>query len=283
MRQINYSHPPECGITIVPSLRLSELRIYPIKSARGSSLSSAHVALQSLEHDRRWMVVDEQGRFLTQRSIPRMALVRVELGSSHLAVRAECMEDLLLPLRPVSGETLRVRAWNDSFDATDTGPEAASWFTKMLSRHCRLVFMPDQADRVISPEYAPQETALSLADAFPFLLISQASLDDLNSRPAGPVLMNRFRPNLVLEGCNTYDEDTWATLRIGTVGFRVAKPCSRCTVPMVNQDTGIRAWEPILTLRSYRTTGGKICFSQNLTHEAEGILMVGDEVHTTRA
>lgn len=143
--------------------------------------------------------------------------------------------------------------------------------------------MPDQAERVMSPEYAPQKTALSFADAFPFLLISQASLDDLNSRLAEPVPMNRFRPNLVLEGCNAYEEDTWAALRIGTVGFRVAKPCSRCTVETVNRETSIRASELILTLGSYRTTGGKICFGQNLTHQAEGILVVGDEVHTTRA
>jgi uncharacterized protein len=264
-------------------MQLSELNIYPIKSARGISLSSARVDIRGLEHDRRWMVVDEQGKFLTQRSIPRMALVHVELGSSQLCVKADGMGEMHLPLNPDSGATLRVHVWNDSFDAMDTGQEAASWFTKMLSRPCRLVFMPDQTERLVNPKYSPQKTLVSFADAFPFLLISQSSLDDLNSRLAEAIPMNRFRPNLVVEGCNAYEEDTWTTVTIGSVHFRVAKPCSRCTVPTVDQDTGIRAAEPILTLSSYRTIGGQVYFGQNLTHDAPGSLTVGDKVHPSRA
>jgi uncharacterized protein YcbX len=267
----------------MPSLQLTELHIYPIKSARGISLSSAHVDTRGLEHDRRWMVVDELGNFLTQRSIPRMALIQVELGSSHLGVKADGMNELRLPLRPDSGDPLRVCVWEDSFYALDAGDEAASWFTKMLSRPCRLVFMPDRTERLVNPKYTPQKTLVSFADAFPFLLISQASLNDLNSRLAEPVPMNRFRPNLVLEGCTAYEEDLWATVTIGSISFRVAKPCSRCKVPTVNQETGIRAQEPILTLSSYRTLGGKVYFGQNLIHDRQGMLTVGDEVHITRA
>lgn len=229
------------------------------------------------------MVVDEQGHFLTQRSIPCMALIHVGLSLSHLVVKAEGMNDLLLPLRPESADTLRVLVWEDYVDALDLGEEAASWFTKMLSRPCRLVFMPDDAGRLVNPNYAQQKTVMSFADAFPFLLISQESLDDLNSRLAEPVPMNRFRPNLVLEGCSAYEEDTWATVTIGNVRFRVAKPCSRCAVPTVNQENGIRSSEPILTLSTYRTIGGKVYFGQNLTHDVQGLLTVGDEVHVTRA
>ena len=228
------------------------------------------------------MVVDEQGKFLTQRSIPRMALIRVELDPSHLSVKAEGMNELRLPLRPNSGDSLHVRVWDDSFDAMDAGDDAASWFTKMLSRPCRLVFMPDWAERFVNPKYAPQKSLVSFADAFPFLLISQASLNDLNSRLTKPVPTNRFRPNLVIEGCNAYDEDTWASVTIGNIGFRVAKPCARCTVPTVNQETGIRLPEPILTLSTYRTIGGKVCFGQNLIHNSQGMLSIGDEVHVTR-
>jgi len=191
------------------------------------------------------------------------------------------MEELHLPLKPDSGDTLQVHVWDDSFDAMDTGQEAASWFTKMLARPCRLVFMPDQTQRLVNPKYSPQKTLVGFADAFPFMLISQASLDDLNSRLAVPLPMNRFRPNLVIEGCTAFEEDTWANLRIGNVGFRVAKPCSRCTVPTVNQDTGIRASEPIRTLSSYRAIGGQIYFGQNLTHDSTGLLTVGDEVHSS--
>lgn len=267
----------------MPSLRLSELHIYPIKSARGISLSSARVDIRGLEHDRRWMVVDEQGKFLTQRSIPRMALIQVELDSSHLSVKADGMNELRLPLKPDSGDPLRVCVWNDSFDAMDTGQQAALWFTKMLSRPCRLVFMPDTIERIANPKYAPRKTLVSFVDAFPFMLLSQASLNELNSRLAQPVPMNRFRPNLVIEGCTAYEEDSWANLRIGDVRFEVAKPCERCTIPTVDQETGIRASEPILTLSSYRTIGGKVYFGQNLTHDTQGMLAVGNEVHVIRA
>jgi hypothetical protein len=229
------------------------------------------------------MVVDERGKFLSQRSIPRMALIHVELGSQQLTVKAEGMADLLLPLRPTSGDMLQVRVWDDSLDALDTGQEAALWFSKVLSRPCRLVYMADHTQRIVNPKYAPQDTLVSFADAFPFLLISQASLDNLNSRLVAPVAMNRFRPNLVLDGCDAYEEDTWANLRIGSIIFRVAKPCSRCTVPTVDQETGVRTSEPIFTLSTYRTIGGKVYFGQNLTHEMEGILTVGDEVRATRA
>jgi hypothetical protein len=228
------------------------------------------------------MVVDELGKFLTQRTIPRMALIHVELGLSHLVVKAESMNDLLLPLRPEPATMLPVLVWKDYVNAIDTGEEAAAWFTKMLSRSCRLVFMPDTTERIANPKYATQKALVSFVDAFPFMLLSQASLNELNSRLEHPVPMNRFRPNLVIEGCKAYEEDSWANLRIGDVHFEVAKPCERCTVPTVDQDTGIRSPEPILTLGSYRTVDGSIYFGQNLIHEAQGILTVGDEAQATR-
>jgi uncharacterized protein YcbX len=143
--------------------------------------------------------------------------------------------------------------------------------------------MPDQTQRIVNPKYSPQKTIVGFADAFPFLLISQASLDDLNSRLADPVPMNRFRPNLVLDGCGAYEEDTWKSLHIGDIMFRVAKPCSRCTVPTVNQDTASRTAEPIRTLSSYRTVDNQVYFGQNLTHESQGILNLGDKVRVIPA
>jgi uncharacterized protein len=267
----------------VSTLRLSGLYVYPIKSARGIAISSARVGSRGLDHDRRWMVVDEDGRFLTQRSIPRMALIRVSLNPAGLIVEAEGLNSLSLPFDPPHSEITRVQVWEDTVEVMDAGPEAAAWFTSMLARKCRLVFMPDQSHRIVNPKYSPQKTIVSFADAFPFLLISQASLNDLNARLDEPVPMNRFRPNLVLEGCGAYEEDTWKALHIGSVGFRVAKPCSRCTVPTVNQDTAARAAEPIRTLSSYRTIDGKVCFGQNLTHDSQGILTLGDEVHVITA
>lgn len=191
------------------------------------------------------------------------------------------MRDLLVPLDIRSQESLRVQVWDDSLNAVSVGEEAASWLSEMLGRPCKLVYMPDEATRFANPRYAPQNTPVSFSDAFPLLLISQGSLDDLNSRLAEPIPMNRFRPNLVVEGCSAYEEDTWQSLSIGSVALRAAKPCSRCTVPTVDQNTGERGSEPIRTLGTYRTRNGKVLFGQNLVHESRGILRVGDAVHPT--
>jgi uncharacterized protein YcbX len=265
----------------MPPIRISELHIYPIKSARGISPASAHLDERGLQHDRRWMVVDERGHFLTQRKIPRMALIRVEIDAASLKVSTEGMPALLILLTPQSQDLMRVQVWEDSLDAHDVGEAAASWFTKMLGRPCRLVQMPAEAERFANPKYAPEQTPVGFADAFPLLLISQASLDELNTRLTEPVPMNRFRPNIVVEGCSPHEEDTWQTLHVGAITLRVAKPCSRCSVPTVDQDTGERGSEPIRTLESYRAFGGKVLFGQNLVHKNQGILRVGDIVLPT--
>ena len=259
------------------SLHLTEINIYPIKSARGISLPSAQLDDRGLELDRRWMVVDKKGTFLTQRTLPRMALIHVELRGDHLAVRAQGISELSIPLREPGSKMLPVQVWNDSLDAVDVGEDAAAWFTQTLGLSCRLVRMPEHASRFVNPKYAPEKSPVTFADAFPLLLMSRASLDDLNSRLEEPVPMNRFRPNVVVEGSPAYEEDTWRSLRIGHVSFLVAKPCERCAIPTVDQDTGERGKEPIRTLSTYRTQNSKVYFGQNLIHEGRGILKVGDD------
>ena len=257
-------------------MHLKELYVYPIKSARGISMKSAQLDARGLELDRRWMLIDDDGGFLTQRKNPRMALLRVEVREKHLVVRTDGLQELTVPIHPVSEMARRVQIWKDTVDAVDCGDDAARWFTSMLDRSCRLVYMPDEARRIADLRYARQESPVSFVDAFPLLLISKASLDDLNNRLAEPVTMDRFRPNLVIEGCATYEEDTWERIQIGQTSFHVAKPCVRCTVPNVDQKTGTRGVEPLRTLESYRTFDGKVCFGQNLIHEGKGILRVGD-------
>jgi uncharacterized protein YcbX len=225
------------------------------------------------------MVVDENGTFLTQRTLPRMALIHVELQRDHLAVHARGIGELTIPLRAHGSTMHPVQIWDDSLDAIDVGEDAAAWFTQTLGLRCRLVQMPEFASRFVNPKYAPEQSPVSLADAFPILLISQASLDELNSRLAEPVPMNRFRPNLVVDGCPAYEEDSWRSIRIGLVTFRVAKPCSRCAIPTVDQDTGESGKEPMRTLSTYRTRDSKVYFGQNLIHEGRGILNVGDVAH----
>ncbi len=258
------------------SLQLTEINIYPVKSARGISLPSAQLDDRGLEFDRRWMVVDEEGRFLTQRTIPKMALIRVALKKDHLSITSRGIGELGVPFRIPAAGNFRVQIWDDSLNAIDVGPDAAMWLTELLGLRCRLVQMPTTPLRFINAKYAPANSPVSFADAFPLLLISEKSLEDLNARLREPVPMNRFRPNLVIDGTSAFEEDMWRSLQIGSVSFRVAKPCARCTVPTVNQDTGETGKEPIRTLSIYRTRDSKVYFGQNLIHESCGILKVGD-------
>lgn len=259
-------------------MHLSGLYIYPIKSARGISLQSAQLDPRGLQFDRRWMVVDDQGQFLTQRKVPRMALIHVSLGRDCVAVGAGGMSELTIPLQTKGTETVRVRIWDDSLDAFDAGADAGSWFSKFLGFRCRLVQMPEEESRFANPKYAPQNSPVSFVDAYPVLLMTEASVDDLNGRLQEPVPMNRFRPNVVISGSPAYEEDSWQRVKIGSVSFLVAKPCVRCAVPTVDQNTGVSGKEPIRTLRTYRTFDSKLCFGQNLVHESQGVLTIGDTV-----
>jgi len=260
------------------SIQLSGLYIYPIKSAGGIALSTVQVSDRGLQYDRRWMLVDEKGKFLTQRQFPRMALIQVRLGENELVVEAPHQPSLSIPLDYESDHRLPVQIWNDICQAMPLEQEFSQWFSKFLHISCQLVYMPEDSIRPINPNYADPSKPVSFADGFPFLLISQASLQDLNQRLEQPVPMNRFRPNLVVSGCEAYAEDSWRQIRIGSIPFRVVKPCSRCTITTVDQSQGIRGKEPLATLAHYRLRNGQIFFGQNVIQEQLGTLRVGDEV-----
>jgi uncharacterized protein YcbX len=259
-------------------LLLGELIVYPIKSAKGVSLPSARVLERGLEYDRRWMVVDDRNKFLTQRTHPRMALMEVLLRPDHLTLTAPGTEELTIPFELKNPEHVQVQVWDDSVEAESVGADAGRWMSRFLGAPCKLVHMPDRSVRHVNPKYTESPSPVSFADAFPFLLISEASLGDLNARLERPVPMNRFRPNLVARGCKPFDEDEWREFRIGSITFTVAKPCSRCAVPTVDQSTGVRGKEPIRTLATYRSREGKVLFGQNLVHKGTGTLTVGDPV-----
>ncbi|NET48854.1 MAG: MOSC domain-containing protein [Merismopedia sp. SIO2A8] len=249
-------------------MTLSGIHIYPIKSAAGITLQSATVQARGLEFDRRWMVVDRSNRFMTQRKFPKMALIQVHLNSDTLAVSAPDIDPLILPLQPTdnedSGAHLTVDVWGDRCDAISMGAESNAWFSQVIGQDCQLVYMPDNSQRPTDHGKYGNEQSVSFADAYPFLLISEASLEDLNGRLEAPIPMNRFRPNLVVKGCDAFAEDDWNQIQIGKFTFSVAKACSRCTIPTVDQVTGIRGKEPITTLATYRRWEGKIWFGQNL-------------------
>jgi len=256
------------------SIVLSGLYRYPVKSFRGERLASMEVDVRGLLYDRHWMLVDEEGRFLTQRELPRMALVRPRIEESGLVLGAPGMQDL--QLQADSEEELQVQIWRDLCAARVMSRTADRWLSKFLDTPCRLVYLPQEQVRRVDQEYAQSEDQVGFADGFPFLLISRASLEDLNRRMGRSLPMERFRPNLVIEGCAAYAEDGWKRIRIGDLEFRVVKPCSRCAIPTVDPETGRRTGkEPLKTLASYRKQGNNVYFGQNLIHDAPGRLQTG--------
>lgn len=263
-------------VVLMGAVTLSGLNVYPVKSAAGIALTVARVDRRGLAGDRRWMVVDENRAFLSQRTHPRLALISVVPGPGRLVLSGPGMPPLAVA-SPPRGVTLPVRVWDDLCDAVSAGDRAARWFSKFLGFSCALVFLPERSHRRVAARWTAPAAEVGFADAFPFLLISEASLGDLNRRLAHPLPMSRFRPNLVVRGCLPYAEDGWRRVRIGGVLFHVVKPCGRCAITTVDQATGDRGREPLATLATYRRSDGRLLFGQNLVHEGTGVIRVGDE------
>lgn len=248
-------------------ITLASIVTYPIKGASGIVLDEAEITDRGLAHDRRFMLVDEEGRFLSQRSDPRLALARVSFAGDALLVRAPdgaALRVLELPLVP-RGEVRRVVVWKSTVDAVDVGRDAAHWFGELLGRRCALVYMPEESHRAVVHHDALLPDLVGFADAYPFLLANEASLADLNRRLGSPPLsMDRFRPNFVVRGAEPWVEDTWGAFRIGDVAFEAVKACSRCPVTTVDQATAAVGKEPLRTLATFRAWDGKVWFAQNV-------------------
>jgi uncharacterized protein YcbX len=260
----------------VGELTLTALHLYPLKSAAALSPSEWEVDGFGLEHDRRWMVVDTAGRMISQRAHPRLALVRPGVGDGTLRIETEGMPALELPLRPPPVITATAIVWDDCCQATWAGERAARWFSDFLDTECSLVYMPEESVRLANPAYAPAGTRVSFADAYPFLLLSEESLADLNGRMVEPLPMNRFRPNLIVRGGEPFEEDRLTAFQLGPLQFRALKPCDRCVVTTTDQATGARGVEPLRTLATYRERDGQVYFGQNLVHRGVGRLQVGE-------
>ena len=259
----------------MPALTLSGLVVYPIKSAGGIPAETWEVDDFGLRHDRRWMLVDGRGRMISQRTHPRLALARPAIGGEHLVVRAGDQAPLVLPLRPAPAVSASVTIWNDRCEALWQGEAAARWFSDLLRAEVSLVYMPETTWRPADPGRAPAASRVSFADAFPFLLLSEESLGDLNRRMATPLPMNRFRPNLVIRGGSAFSEDGIGAFGIGEIQFRAVKPCDRCVLTTTDQETTERGVEPLRTLATFRKVDGKVYFGQNVVHDRPGRLAVG--------
>ena len=276
-------------------LQITGLFIYPVKSCRGIALAEVQIGPRGFLHDREFMVVDEASEFLTQRTAPELATVRVALKHGSLAVSAPGAGELRLSLAngvetAMAREPRRVRIFDDQVLADDMGDEAAAWFSAALQRSCRLVRAGAGFSRQVSPDkIAPQHRAprghdISFTDGFPTLLTSEESLADLNRRLSAPVPMDRFRPNIIVRGGAAYEEDTWNRVRCGDLVFGCASPDLRCVITTTDQQTGRRDGpEPLRTLATYRrAAGGGVMFGQYLVHSGTGALRVGDALLAER-
>lgn len=261
-------------------LSISRLYVYPIKSLGGIELNSASLTDRGIEHDRRWMLVDENNRFLTQREFSKMALLRTAIHANELTVyeKGNEVDKIIVNLYPTGNGTVNVQVWDDVCEAIEMSKEVNDWFSHKLTMPCKLVYMPDESKRQVDDDYIMNNDITGFSDAFPVLMIGQASLDDLNSRLEIPVPMNRFRPNIVFTGGDPYQEDTLQHFQINGIDMFAVKPCARCVVTTTDQETGATAKEPLKTLATYRTGNNKVYFGQNILYKNEGIIKVGDEL-----
>lgn len=259
-------------------LKVSQLYIYPVKSLAGISLNSAMVTDRGFKYDRRWMLIDKNNRFISQREHAAMALLVPNISEKYLTISAPDNTLINIPLTPENQKFIDVIIWDDTCLAQLVGQTFDDWFSKQLGQDVRLVFMPDETQRFTDTQYTEPGHVTSFSDAYPFMMIGQASLDDLNARLDEPLPVNRFRPNIVFTGGRPYLEDTMDSITINNINFRGVKLCARCNVVTIDQQKATSAKEPTRTLAGYRAKNKKIYFGQNLVHYGTGTIAVGDEI-----
>ncbi len=267
-------------------MRVTRLFIYPVKSLRGFAVNTAEVDALGFVGDRRFLLIDANGQFLTQRTLPRMALIETALTARDLVLRAPHGGSCSVPLRAAApAEIISVSIWKSSgLLAEDCGVEVAVWLSDFLRTPVRLVRIGEKFRRdMTKPGKSRPGDVVNFADGYPFMILSEASLADLNDRLDEPLPIDRFRPSFLVSGCDAFAEDTWQRFRVGNVQFRTAGPCARCIITTTNQQTAERGKEPLRTLAMYRRAPDDptdVIFGQNLIHETKsGTVRVGDELN----
>ena len=254
---------------------LNDIYIYPIKSTQAISIPAGLIEEKGLSLDRRYMLADESGKFITGRTHPQLTQIKVEFSGESLLVQAPNMRQLTITPDEFAEEKKNVQVWSDKFQALHCGLKYDSWFSDYLNEPCQLLFFSADTKRLVKN----RETQVSFADGYPLLLINQKSLDQLNSRLHKPVSALNFRPNIIVAADFPFVEDSWARIKIGEVEFEVSKPCSRCLFINVDPKTGIAdKKEPLATLATFRYTKGDINFGQNLIPLNSGFIRTGDEL-----
>lgn len=274
-------------------MHLSTINIYPIKSLKGIGLDAAVVEAKGLQFDRRWLLVDADGRFITQRELPQMATVSVELKGAGLLVTTVGGDSLEIE-KPFDDHRIKAKVWDSESPAMPYDDVTNEWFSDVLRYDVKLLYMPDDAGRPVNPRFNRGSDQVSFADGYPLLLTTTASMDDLNSRLEMPIGMERFRPNIVVAGSSPFAEDDWLRIKIGETIFRSTKPCARCVITTIDQSKGESAGkEPLKTLAGYRMAKDvmpsrlerlgldrtAVLFGQNLIVETvDGTIKIGDSV-----
>ena len=263
-------------------LQIHQLFIYPIKSLGGISVDKAYVTDRGFKYDRRWMLIDENNQFISQRQIAAMSLIKVALSGNNLLVTYPAKKgSITISTTCLTEDFINVRIWDDYCAAQLVSAEADQWFSDMLEVNCRLVYMPDKTLRRVDPEYAPGHSYTSFSDGYPFLIIGQSSLNQLNGWMEEQLTISRFRPNIVFSGGTPFEEDTMAVFTIGNITFRGVKLCARCVITTIDQVSGQKNREPLASLSKYRAKNRKVYFGQNLIHKGNGVIKLGDPISLT--
>lgn len=271
-------------VNMTDNIQLSQISVYPIKSTAGIELSRSWVDELGLSFDRRFVLTDDQGQFITARTEPTLCLIQANVTATGLVLTAPDMPKLIINYQQLTDTYQNVAVWNDSINAQQGSSEHHQWFSRYLKRPCQLLHFGDLSTRKV-PTSSSRSNQLAFADGYPLLLISQASLNDLNTRCPTVISMSQFRPNLVVDNCEAFAEDTWSHIRIGEVEFKLSKPCSRCIFTTINPDTAEKhpLQEPLASLKAYRQAGegdlkGEILFGQNLIPLNQGQIKTTDTV-----
>ena len=254
-------------------LKLTNIYIYPVKSLAGIALQESETEERGLKYDRRWILVNDQGEFMSQRKHPKMALLIPAFENGNLLISAPDLSAIEISLENKSDDITPVNVWGTDCKGYVVSDAHNQWFSEQLDTNCKLVFMGDQKRDIKS---LTNEGEVSYADGYPYLIVGQSSLEDLNERLDEPVSINRFRPNLVFSKALPFEEDSWGDFKIGNVEFHGVKPCARCVMTTINQRTGEKGKEPLKTLATFRQRDNKIYFGLNAVLKNAGMIKVGD-------
>ncbi|MCH7337471.1 MOSC N-terminal beta barrel domain-containing protein [Acinetobacter sp. NIPH 2699] len=260
-------------------MRISQLFHYPVKSCRANKCFEMEIDSFGPKWDRRWMIVDKDGRFITQRQVAKMGQIGVTISSDVVRFDYQS-EQIELSLTEAQGQAddRLVSVWQDQLKGNCIEHAVNDWLSLILERHVRLIYMPQETIRQVDLDYAQVGDRVGFADGFPFLIISEASVDFLSDKVGYRLDVQRFRPNIVISGCDAFAEDQWKQIQIGEVKFDLVKPCSRCVIPTIDLETSQKQPEVMQAMLAYRKQGNKVMMGQNALHRGEGTIALGQEV-----